>query len=191
MVGMDHVSQYGNIDAIATEKSKLVQALPPDGTAVLNADDPLVLEMRDQCACRVLTYGLSKSAMLRAEGVCSDWPNRLSFTAIYRGESIKIETQLCGAHWVHSVLAAMAVGQAMGIPLSEAAKAVRNVPPFPGRMSPVTTPDGVTFICDVTKAPLWTIPAALEFMCESVRTKKSYDRGNVIGLPREFRLEVC
>ena len=120
----------------------------------------------------MITYGFSKEAALHTQDISSNWPNRLSFTAINRGQSIKIETQLCGAHWVHSVLAAMAVGEAMGIPLSDAAEAIRNVPPFPGRMSPVTTPDGVTFIRDDCKAPLWTVPASLEFMRNATAKRK-------------------
>jgi aminoacyl-tRNA hydrolase len=171
-VGLDHISQYGRIDLIAAEKAKLVRALPSDGTAVLNADDPNVIEMRSACAGRVISYGLATEAMVRAERISSNWPQRLSFTAQCLGQSVEVETQLCGVHWVHSVLAALAVGHAIGIPLTDAAMAIRNVPPFPGRMSPISTADGVTFVRDDYKAPLWTISAALEFMREATAKRK-------------------
>ena len=52
----------------------------------------------------------------------------------------------------------------MGVPLQKAVQAIQSVPPFQGRMSPVIREDGVTFICDDAKAPLWSIPAVLDFM---------------------------
>jgi aminoacyl-tRNA hydrolase len=182
-VGMDHISQYGSIDNIAIEKSKLVKALSFDGTAVLNEDDARVLEMRNQCAGQVVTFGLSPAASLQAADIQGDWPNRLSFSALCNGQTLHVKTQLCGTHWVPNVLAAMAVGQAMGISLSDAAEAIRSTPPFPGRMSPVTTRDGITFICDETKAPLWTIPAALDFLRRASAKRKIL----IVGTLSDYR----
>jgi aminoacyl-tRNA hydrolase len=178
-VGMDHISMFGSIEAIAAEKSKLVLALPRDGIAVLNADDPRVLAMQNLFAGRVITYGLSHTAMLRAEKIGGDWPDRLSFTALYENQSARVQTQLCGTHWAASVLAAMAVGLAMGIPLDAAAEAIRNVEPVDGRMSPVTMPDGVTFIRDDCKSPLWTIPASLEFLNRAQAKRKIIVMGTI------------
>lgn len=163
-VGDDHISAHGSREAIAAEKGKLIAALPPNGTAILNADDPLVLAMRGRCKGRILTYGLSPDAMLRAEDIRDDWPNRLSLTVLHEGKSVRVQTQLCGAHLVPSILAAMAVGQILGVSLQSAAEALDGVAPVSGRMCPIESPDGVTFIRDDVKAPVWTIPAALDFM---------------------------
>ncbi len=182
-VGMDHYSVFGSVDAIAAEKGKLVSALPVNGTAVLNADDARVLAMQSRCAGRVVTYGLSPTAVLRADDVRADWPNRLSFTALYEDQSIRVETQLCGAFWTPSVLAAMAVGQIMGVPLAASADAIRKVPPVEGRMCPVTTADGVTFISDCWKAPQWTIPASLEFMGQAAAKRKIVVIGTISDYP--------
>ena len=129
-IGSDHLSAFGTVEAIAAEKGKLIAALPPHGTAVLNADDPHVLAMRARCAGRVLTYGLAPEAMVRAEHISSSWPERLSFTVRYAGQTHEVHTQLCGAHWVPCVLAALAVGIALGVPLATAVQAVQTVPPF-------------------------------------------------------------
>jgi aminoacyl-tRNA hydrolase len=182
-VGTDHFSFFGSQDAIAVEKSKLVAALPSDGTAVLNADDPRVLAMRSKCAGRVVTYGLSPDAIMRAEDVRCAWPDRLSFKATCGGESIRIQSQLCGSHWTPCILAAMAVGQIMGVSLSEAAEAIATMPPFPGRMSPVITPDGVTFVRDDQKAPMWTIPASLAFMRQATARRKIVIIGTISDFP--------
>jgi UDP-N-acetylmuramoyl-tripeptide--D-alanyl-D-alanine ligase len=171
-VGDDHISAHGSREAIAAEKGKLIAALPTDGTAILNADDPLVLAMQSRCKGRILTYGLSPAAMLRAEDIRDNWPNRLSLNVLHDGESVRVRTQLCGAHLVPNVLAAMAVGQAMGVSLQSAAAALEGVTPVPNRMCPIESPDGVTFIRDDVKAPVWAIPPALNFMRRATAKRK-------------------
>lgn len=171
-VGDDHITAHGSREAIAAEKGKLIAALPKHGTAILNADDPLVLGMQSRCQGRLLTYGLSLDAMLRGEAIRDDWPNRLSLTVRYEGETVRVQTQLCGAHLVPNVLAAMAVGRAMGVSLQSAAAALEGVAPVPGRMCPIESPDGVTFIRDDVKAPVWTIPAVLDYLrCATAKRK--------------------
>ena len=163
-IGSDHISAFGSVEAIAAEKSKLIAGLPSHGIAILNADDPNVLAMRSRCAGRVITYGLAPEAMVRAENVSAVWPERLSFTVCFNGQSHPVYTQLPGAHLMQCALAAVAVGLAMGLPLTAAVQAIQRVPPLLCRMSPVMREDGVTFIRDDAKAPLWSIPAVLDFM---------------------------
>ncbi|UVT19615.1 MAG: aminoacyl-tRNA hydrolase [Nitrospira sp.] len=171
-VGDDHISAHGSREAIAAAKGKLIAALPNDGTAILNADDHLVLAMQNRCKGRTLTYGLSPDAMLRAEDIRDDWPHRLSLTVLHKGESVRVHTQLCGAYLVPNVLAAIAVGRTMGVSLQSAAAALEGMAPLEGRMCPVLSPDGVTFLCDDAKAPLWTIPPALDFMRRATAQRK-------------------
>lgn len=183
-VGDDHIDAHGSREAIATEKGKLIAALPPDGTAILNADDPLVIGMGDRCRGRVMTYGLSPDAMLRGEDVRADWPNRLSVRVRHEDESVRVQTQLCGAHLVPNVLAAMAVGRAMGIDLQSAADALSGIEPVPGRMCPIEGRDGVTFILDDVKAPVWTFPPALEFLREATAKRTILIVGNLSDYQR-------
>ena len=171
-IGSDHISAYGSAEGIAAEKRKLVQALPADGIAVLNADDPRVRAMANGFRGRVITYGLDPSADLRAEDVSSVWPARLSFTLVHEQRRIPVQTQLCGRHWVSSSLAALAVGFALGVPLEEGARALAHAAPFEGRLSPVSIAGDVTFIRDDWKASIHTIPPALEFMKEAVAARK-------------------
>jgi len=179
----DHISAFGTLEAIAAEKGKLIAALPSHGTAVLNVDDPRVLAMQERCAGRVVTYGFGPEAMVRAENISSSWPARLSFTVRYAGQMHTVHTQLCGAHWVPCVLAALAVGIGLGVPLATAVQAVHKVPPFPRRMDLVQHPDGVTFIRDDYKAPLWSIPAALQFMREARAQQKVIVIGTISDFP--------
>jgi UDP-N-acetylmuramoyl-tripeptide--D-alanyl-D-alanine ligase len=160
----DHLAAFASREALAGEIAKLVHHLPASGTAVLNADDPLVVAMAAQCRAKVLTYGLAPEADVRAESVNAAWPDRLQMTLVYREQRLHVQTQLCGAHWLPSVLGAVGGGLAAGLTLAQCAKGLEGVEPFEGRMQPVTTPEGVTFIRDDFKAPLWTLEACFEFM---------------------------
>ena len=117
---------------------------------------------------RVITYGEAEDATLRARDVGARWPERLSFAVHHAG------ARRCGsgrgstaAHLLPNVLAALAVGVAMGIPLAEAADGRRGRRPGAGRLSPVEHPDGYTVVRDGFKASLWSIPAALRFVEEA------------------------
>ena len=182
-VSTDHYTAFGSIEAIAAEKGKLIAALPPEGVAILNADDPRVLAMRERHVGRVRTFGLSATAEIRAEQVTSDWPDRLSFIVAHGDERVPVRTQLCGVHWVSAALAAVAVGLEMGIPLADAARAIGEVEPFKGRMNPVVSSDGVTFIRDDLKASLGTLPPALAFLRSARATRKILVLGTISDHP--------
>jgi UDP-N-acetylmuramoyl-tripeptide--D-alanyl-D-alanine ligase len=67
-VGHAHTGEFGGLDAIARAKGELPAALPADGVALLNADDPRVLAMAERTAARVVTFGTRAGAAVRAEG---------------------------------------------------------------------------------------------------------------------------
>jgi UDP-N-acetylmuramoyl-tripeptide--D-alanyl-D-alanine ligase len=179
VIGTDHLSIYHSAEGVAAQKRRLIESLPAHGTAVLNADDPLVRDMQRHCRARVITYGVAADALLRAENVSARWPERLSFTLQHERHTLEVRTQLCGAHLVSAVLAALAVGLSMGISLEEAVQAVGTVPPFDRRLSPFAHPDGFTIVRDDFKAPLWSIPAALQFMKEARAQRKIIVFGSI------------
>jgi UDP-N-acetylmuramoyl-tripeptide--D-alanyl-D-alanine ligase len=170
-IGDDHVAAFESREAVASEVGKLIASLPASGTAVLNADDKLVLAMASKCAANVITYGVSPDAELRAESVSSVWPDRLQMTLVRGTERVPLRTLLCGTHWLPSVLGAIGGGLAFGMSLAECAEAMASTPPFDGRMQPVSTPDGITFIRDDFKPSLWTFDACLDFM-RAARAKR-------------------
>jgi len=182
-IGLDHRTTFRTKERVAMEKGRLIETLPGGGVAVLNADDPHVLAMRERTGVRILTYGLSAEAMVRAEEITGAWPQRLSLLTIYGNERARVQTKLIGEHWVHAVLAALATGIANGIPLQQAARALESVEPSEGRMSLHETPDGVTFIRDDWKASMWTIPASLQFMQKARATRKVVIIGTISDYP--------
>ena len=185
-VGQDHYSSYRNLESTAAEKGKLVEALPVNGAAVLNADDPYVYEMRKRTRAQVITYGLSSDATVRGEGVSCAWPRPMSLDVCYAEKRLHVQTRLLGEHWAYAVLAALSTGIAAGVSLERAVQAVETFDPVPYRMSPHHTPDGVTFVSDNWKAPLWSIPACLDFMRTAKAERKVIVMGSISDTPRSF-----
>ncbi len=185
-IGQDHYSSYRNLELTAAEKARLVEALPAGGVAVLNTDDPYVYAMRQRTRARVITYGLSPDAMVRGESVSCAWPRPMSLDVCYTQKRLHVQTRLLGEHWAYAVLAALSAAVAAGVSLERAVQAIEAFNPLPGRMSPHQTPNGVTFIRDDCKAPLWTIPASLGFMRTAKAKRKVVVIGSVSDTPKSF-----
>jgi UDP-N-acetylmuramoyl-tripeptide--D-alanyl-D-alanine ligase len=183
MVGSDHFRAYRSLEAIAREKGLLVQRLPPSGVAILNIDDPLVHGMAKRGPARVMTFGRSPQADVRAVEVSGVWPNRLSMQVAYGHEIVQVETKFVGELWVPSVLAAIALGIACGVDLKTCAKAVKRVKPEFGRYSIHTRSDGASYVLDSYKAPYWTIAEGLAFMRQAAAPRKTVVFGNISHHP--------
>jgi len=115
-----HLERMGSIEAIAETKTELVDALPPDGTAILNGDDPRVRAMAARCRGRVLFFGLNDGNEVRASHVVTEALEGTSFRLHLRGEEpLQIKVPLVGGHAVDLALAGIAVGRVLGMDVAE------------------------------------------------------------------------
>jgi UDP-N-acetylmuramoyl-tripeptide--D-alanyl-D-alanine ligase len=183
----DHYSAFHGPRGAQTEKGKLVACLPATGTAVLNWDDPYVRELAGVTSARLLSFGRSDRAVLRATDVTSQWPAPLSFRVIHGRKQIHVRTRLFGEHLLGSALAALAVGIVFDLPLPEAAAALEGAEPTPRRMTPVAHPDGVTFIRDDFKAPADSIPDVLRFLRTATANRTVAVLGRISDFPGRSR----
>jgi UDP-N-acetylmuramoyl-tripeptide--D-alanyl-D-alanine ligase len=126
-VGHAHMEAFDSIEAVARAKRELIEALPADGVAVLNFDDPLVLPFRDAHRGRSLTFGLNPGADVRAENV-EDTSDGLGFSV----DGIRFSSRLHGRHSILNFLAGIAVAGLYGIRPEQLTQVVRDV--LPGRM---------------------------------------------------------
>lgn len=113
-----HLSRAGSLAVIEREKGRLVEALPVDGTAVLNADDPRTRRMAGRTRARVVTYGFAADADVGAEEVVAAGAAGMRFVLRAAGTRLAIATPVLGRHGVHNALAAAAVGLAAGLDLA-------------------------------------------------------------------------
>jgi UDP-N-acetylmuramoyl-tripeptide--D-alanyl-D-alanine ligase len=109
-VGPTHMERLGTVERIAQAKAELVQALPPDGAAILNQDDVFVRQMAQQTRARVFTYGLTPQADLWASDIESEGLEGIRFVLHYQREAVHAKVPLLGRHSVHTALRATAVG---------------------------------------------------------------------------------
>jgi len=169
-----HLAYFGSLDAIAAEKSRLVEALPAadqGGVAILNYDDPRVRAMAAHTQARVVTYGLAPDADLVA-GAVETGSEGTSFTVFVkdffpvpglRGKrKLQVQTSLLGRHHVYAALAAVAVGLALGVELDEALSALAAVRPLPGRLNPLPGIHKTVILDDSFSASLASTLTALD-----------------------------
>lgn len=123
-VGPVHLARLGSIEAIAEAKTELVEALPADGYAVLNGDDPRVRAMSGRTRAAVLLYGASEGCDVRGTGLESGGLRGFSFDIEREGRKARVQTRLPGPHLLHNFLAAAAVGLMEGMTLEEVADAL-------------------------------------------------------------------
>jgi UDP-N-acetylmuramoyl-tripeptide--D-alanyl-D-alanine ligase len=162
-----HTNAFSSLDETAAEKARLLEALPHDGLAILNADDPRVRKMAAVCRCRVKTFGRTVGCDLWADEISSKWPARLTLR-VHTGSEVQwIKTKLVGEHWVNSILAALLVARSCGMPLEAVIAELERVKPFMARMQPVLLPCGATMIRDEASGSPDTLTAALQVLGEA------------------------
>jgi UDP-N-acetylmuramoyl-tripeptide--D-alanyl-D-alanine ligase len=168
-VGSAHLGEFGSRKAIAEAKGELVEALPADGIAVLNADDSLVSGMRARTTARVVSFGTSGD--VRGSGVTLDQLGRARFT-LHANGSAPVHLQVSGEHQVANALAAAAVALACGMPLPETAEALSAATPrSKWRMEITERADGVVVINDAYNANPESVRAALRALADIGRSR--------------------
>jgi UDP-N-acetylmuramoyl-tripeptide--D-alanyl-D-alanine ligase len=120
-VGYAHVEFFDSIEGIAAAKRELIEGLPPDGVAVLNADDPRVSRFHEVHPGRSITFGFSEGACVHAENVQYGADG-----SRFRALGVDFESPLSGHHAVMNLLAAIAVAHAFEIPPERLRSAVAS-----------------------------------------------------------------
>ncbi|KJS63593.1 UDP-N-acetylmuramoyl-tripeptide--D-alanyl-D-alanine ligase [Streptomyces rubellomurinus] len=161
-VGTAHVGEFGSQEAIAEAKGEIVEALPAHGTAILNADDRLVRAMATRTRAKVVYFGESPDADVRATGVRLDATGRPSFTLTTPAGSAPVQLRLYGEHHVSNALAAAAVAMELGMSVDDTAAALGEAGALSRwRMEVVDRADGVTVVNDAYNANPDSMRAAL------------------------------
>jgi len=161
-VGSAHLGEFGTPEGTARAKGELVEALPEDGTAVLNADDPRVLGMAPRTAARVLTTGRDPGADVRATDVSLDDSARAGFTLVASGEEHRVALQVTGEHQVANALSAAGAALAAGMSPADVAGALSTATARSRwRMEVDRRADGVLVVNDAYNANPESMRAAL------------------------------
>lgn len=161
-VGSAHLGEFGSRDAVATAKGELVEALPADGVAVLNADDAAVSAMARRTTARVVHFGCSPAAQVRATDVVLDARGCPSFRMLSSAGEVPVQLAVPGEHQVSNALAAAAVALELGATPAAIAAVLGNYRAVSRwRMEVTDRPDGVTVVNDAYNANPESVAAAL------------------------------
>jgi len=164
-IGTVHAERAGSQEEIARGKAELVQALPSDGFAVLNYDDPKVIMMAELTQAKVFTYGLDESADLWADEVEGLGLEGIRFRLHYRDEVLYLRVPLIGRHSVHTALRAAAVGLIEGLTWQEIVNGLRSGTTHL-RLMAVRTEIGALVLDDTYNASPESMLAALNLLEE-------------------------
>ena len=163
-----HLVRAGTLRAIEDAKAELVEALPDGGTAVLNADDPIVCTFDRRTRARVLRYGFAPGADVTAEAVEARGAGGMAFDLVARAprsERVRVKIAALGRHAVANALAAAAVG--LVAELSGAESATGLAAPWgtaAARRGALVEAGGVTILDDTYNASPPAMRAALELL---------------------------
>jgi UDP-N-acetylmuramoyl-tripeptide--D-alanyl-D-alanine ligase len=158
-----HLSRIGSLEAIEAAKGELLEALPPGGTAILNADDPIVRGMGARSAARSMSYGFAADADVGAQAVTSAGLDGMRFVLRADGVRRPMTIPTLGRLSVHNALAAAAVGRAAGLSLDEIAAGLAAGWSAPHRVQLVRL-GPVTLVDDTYNASPRSVVAALDLM---------------------------
>ncbi|HEX6520558.1 MAG TPA: UDP-N-acetylmuramoyl-tripeptide--D-alanyl-D-alanine ligase [Streptosporangiaceae bacterium] len=180
-VGRAHAGEFGSMEAVASAKGELVEALPVDGVAILNADDPRVLAMSSRTAARIVTFSALGSAAagapadIRAADVRLDALGRASFTLLTPEGSAPVTLRLHGAHQVPNALAAAALARSLGLGLDDIADGLSTaVARSRWRMEVTARADGVIVVNDAYNANPESVRAALDAVGHLARDGRAF-----------------
>ena len=174
-VGHAHAAEFGSLDEVARAKAELPAALPADGVALLSADDPRVMAMAGVTAARVVTFGRSPAADVRAAGVVLDEAGRPGFTLRTEAGSAPVRLRLHGEHNVGNALAAAALAGQLGMGLDAVAEGLSAATARSRwRMEVTTRPDGVTVVNDAYNANPEALGAALTTLAAMSRGRRAF-----------------
>jgi UDP-N-acetylmuramoyl-tripeptide--D-alanyl-D-alanine ligase len=164
-IGTVHAERAGSQEAIFRGKSELVQALPSDGVAILNLDDPWVTKMAELTQARIFFYGLDPKADLWADKVEGLGLEGIRFKLHYQKETLHVHIPMIGQHSVHTALRAAAVGLTDNLTWQEIIDGLQ-LGQTQLRLTAVRSKNGALLLDDTYNASPESVLAALNLLAE-------------------------
>jgi UDP-N-acetylmuramoyl-tripeptide--D-alanyl-D-alanine ligase len=178
-----HLERAGSLENIVKAKTELVEALPaaPDGIAVLNMDDELVMSMTQHTQARIVTYGLNPQADFRATDIEGLGLDGIRFTLHHEGNQRQFHLRMLGRHSVHMALCAAAVAHLDGLNWEEIARGLTSQR-GQLRLVAVRGPNGSIILDDTYNASPSSTIAALNLLNDIMEGRRIAVLGDMLEL---------
>ncbi len=162
-VGVAHIEFMGSRDAIAKEKGALAQAIAPDGTVILNADDSFSQKIAERTKAKLLFAGTTSGTLRAAE--IRQSADGSEFTILEGAHRCRAQVPVPGLHMVQNAMLAVAAGRLFGLSIEECAAGLASAPLAKARLQ-IKQIHGVQFIDDSYNANPDSMKAALRTLVE-------------------------
>jgi UDP-N-acetylmuramoyl-tripeptide--D-alanyl-D-alanine ligase len=172
-VGPAHLEFLGSVAGVARAKAELLAHISPEGSAVLNLDDPHVAALADTASGRVFFFGTAAPADVRAEAI-QEGARRIAFDLCLPGETVAVQLPASGRFMVSNALAAAAVGHLAGLTAQEIKAGLEAFVPVAGRFSIKKLANGVHLIDDTYNANPDSMAAALDALGVLKGTQRAF-----------------
>ncbi len=160
-IGPAHLEGLGDIETVARAKGELLENIHPEGTVVLNADDAYGLYLKAQAASRVMMFGISADADVRAERI-TQRDGRIEFTLALPDSRTDIRLNVYGSFMTYNALAAATAAHLLGIGPEDIKKGLEGFRAVKGRMAIYETSRGAYIIDDTYNANPGSMAAAIK-----------------------------
>jgi UDP-N-acetylmuramoyl-tripeptide--D-alanyl-D-alanine ligase len=168
-----HLQGFGSVEGVAAAKGEIFDRLGASDVAVINADQPFAKQWRKRAgAATVLDFALHQAAAISARNIQSRGVEGVSFTASTPVGEIAMRLTLPGVHNVANALAAVAVGLACEVPLTDIRDGLESLQAADGRLRALRSPHGACVIDDCYNANPGSVRAAIDLLaaCAGRRT---------------------
>lgn len=164
-----HLALFGNFENILKAKYELIESLPPEGLAILNADNKHCLKLAQKILIPTKCYSINSKSDLWAENI-TQTPNNLEFAtrrvADSRIEKQKIQVHLLGKQNISNLLAAITTALHLGMSLGQIAQAAKKISAPNGTMKLLFGVNQTTLIDDTFSSNADGFLAALKVLKE-------------------------
>jgi UDP-N-acetylmuramoyl-tripeptide--D-alanyl-D-alanine ligase len=181
-IGTSHLELLGTQEHIAHAKGELIECLPSDGRAFLNADDEWSARLAATSTAPVTYYGVGPDADVRGTDVDTDERGRVSFMLRTPEGDAPAKLVTPGRHNVYNATAAAAVGLYLGLTLSQVVEGLECATGSPMRMEVFETADGITVVNDAYNANPTSMRAALATLSDMAAQRRVAVLGDMAEL---------
>ncbi|MEK9628380.1 MAG: UDP-N-acetylmuramoyl-tripeptide--D-alanyl-D-alanine ligase [Nitrospinota bacterium] len=181
-ISAGHLDQLKTVKDVQAAKGELFEALDEKGTAIVNVDDPLVLELSESLRAKKITYGIEQPADVQASSIKNRGSKGFAFTAKIFNQTIPVELPQIGYCNIYNALAALATGHSLDISGTDMKKGLENYHQIPQRNEQISF-QGVTLINDAYNANPQSMKAALKTLSEfNTEGKRFFIIGDMLEL---------
>ncbi len=182
-IGPAHLDVLGDLEGVAKAKSELIASLPPEGTAILNADDPHLKALPSQFKGKTVSFGLGSGATVSASDIAEN-AGEVLFRLKLPGVSAVIKLNFIGSHNVYNALAAASAAYALGMTIDEIKEGLSSCRPAKMRMQEEII-DGVRVINDAYNANPASMAAAISALAAMKGGRKFAILGEMLELGQQ------